>query len=94
MISEEIEAKGHLPRWTPEHVFDDGRKVFVKFPANVATMEIPPLFVVGPKGEAELVNYRFENGYYVVDRLFQVAELRLGSKDQAVVQLVYKGGAR
>ncbi len=89
-----VEAKGHLPRWMPEHVFDDGRKVFVKFPANVATMEIPPLFVVGPKGEAELVNYRFENGYYVVDRLFQVAELRLGSKDQTVVQLVYKGGAR
>ena len=89
-----VEAKGHLPRWAPEHVFDDGRKVFVKFPSNVATMEIPPLFVVGPKGEAELVNYRFENGYYVVDRLFQVAELRLGSKDQAVVQLVYKGGAR
>ena len=89
-----VEAKGHLPRWMPEHVFDDGHKVFVKFPTNVATMEIPPLFVVGPKGEAELVNYRFENGYYVVDRLFQVAELRLGSKDQTVVQLVYKGGAR
>ena len=89
-----VVAKGHTPTWTPEHVFDDGHKVFVKFPSNVSTMEIPPLFVIGPKGEAELVNYRFDKGYYVVDRLFQVAELRLGSKDQSVVQLVYKGAGR
>ena len=89
-----VVAKGHTPTWTPEHVFDDGHKVFVKFPSNVSTMEIPPLFVIGPRGEAELVNYRFDKGYYVVDRLFQVAELRLGSKDQSVVQLVYKGAGR
>jgi type IV secretory pathway VirB9-like protein len=89
-----VEPKGHAPGWTPEHVFDDGHKVFVKFPANVSTMEIPPLFVIGPKGEAELVNYRFENGYYVVDRLFSVGELRLGSKQQTVVKIVYRGGAR
>lgn len=82
------------PGWTPEHVFDDGRKTYVKFGANISTIEIPPLFMIGPKGEAELVNYRFENGYYVVDRLFNVAELRLGSNDQQVVRLVYKGAAR
>ena len=82
------------PGWTPEHVFDDGRKTYVKFPANISTIEIPPLFMIGPKGEAELVNYRFENGYYVVDRLFNVAELRLGSSDQQVVRLVYAGAAR
>lgn len=89
-----VEPKGHAPSWTPVHVFDDGRKVYVKFPANVSTMEIPPLFVIGPKGEAELVNYRFQDGYYVVDRLFSVAELRLGSKDQKVVRIVFRGGAR
>ena len=90
-----IEPKvSRAPGWTPEHVFDDGRKTYVKFPADISTIEIPPLFMIGPKGEAELVNYRFENGYYVVDRLFNVAELRLGSSDQQVVRLVYKGAAR
>jgi len=90
-----IESKvGRAPGWTPEHVFDDGRKTYVKFPANISTIEIPPLFMIGPKGEAELVNYRFENGYYVVDRLFNVAELRLGSSDQQVIRLVYKGATR
>jgi len=90
-----IEAKaGRAPGWTPEHVFDDGRKTYVKFPADIATIEVPPLFLIGPRGEAELVNYRFENGYYVVDRLFTVAELRLGSGDPQVVRLVYRGPAR
>jgi type IV secretion system protein VirB9 len=90
-----IDSKARrAPGWTPEHVFDDGHKTYVKFPADIATIEIPPLFMIGPKGEAELVNYRFENGYYVVDRLFTVAELRLGAGDQQVVRLVYKGAAR
>jgi type IV secretion system protein VirB9 len=90
-----IEPQGrHAPGWTPEHVFDDGHKTYVKFPADISTMEIPPLFVVGPHGEAELVNYRFENGYYVVDRLFSTAELKLGAKDPQLVRILYKGGAR
>ena len=90
-----IESKvRRAPGWTPEHVFDDGRKTYVKFPANISTIEIPPLFMIGPKGQAELINYRFENGYYIVDRLFSVAELRLGSTEQQVVRIVYKGGAR
>jgi type IV secretion system protein VirB9 len=39
---------------------------------------MPPLFVVGPDGGNQLVNYRVRGIYYVVDRLFAVAELRLG----------------
>ena len=44
---------------------------------------MPPLFIVGPAGGSELVNYRVRGGYYVVDRLFAAAELRLGDKDSA-----------
>jgi type IV secretion system protein VirB9 len=90
-----VEAQGrHAPEWTPEHVFDDGRKTYIKFPANISTQEIPPLFVIGRGGEAELVNYRFENGYYIVDRLFGAAELRIGTRDPQVVRIAYKGGVR
>jgi type IV secretion system protein VirB9 len=49
--------------------------------------EAPPLFVLGDKGAAELVNYRMSGRYYVVDRLFSAAELRLGGKQQAVVRI-------
>ncbi|TGU94535.1 P-type conjugative transfer protein TrbG, partial [Mesorhizobium sp. M8A.F.Ca.ET.173.01.1.1] len=39
-----------------------------------------PLFIVGADGSNQLVNYRMHGNYYIVDRLFAAAELRLGSK--------------
>lgn len=40
--------------------------------------ELSPLFVIGAQGDGQLVNYRFRPPYYIVDRLFGAAELRLG----------------
>ncbi len=57
---------------------DDGQKVYIQFPGGIAQGELPPLFVIGPQGDGQLVNYRFRSPYYVVDRLFGAAELRLG----------------
>jgi type IV secretion system protein VirB9 len=37
--------------------------------------------VIGPAGGSELVNYRVRQNYYIVDRLFAAAELRLGDQD-------------
>jgi P-type conjugative transfer protein TrbG len=78
---------GGNPPWKPVRAFDDGAKVYIQFPANVAQGELPPLFVIGPKGERQLVNYRARGTYYVIDRLFGAAELRLGSKPQQVVRI-------
>jgi type IV secretion system protein VirB9 len=71
---------GDKPAWRPLRVFDDGRQTFIEFPDAIATGEMPPLFVVGADGSSELVNYRVQGRYMVVDRLFSVAELRLGTK--------------
>ena len=71
---------GDNPPWRPLRAFDDGRQVFIEFPAGIAQGEMPPLFVVGPSGSGELVNYRVQNRYMVVDRLFAAAELRMGDK--------------
>ena len=79
------------PRWEPVRVFDDGSKTYIQFPANLASSDAPPLFLVGPQNTAELVNYRYANGYYVVDRLFSVAELRLGEKPQTIVRITATG---
>jgi P-type conjugative transfer protein TrbG len=84
-------AKGRPPRWTPVRVFDDGAKTFIQFPPSLPTSEAPPLFLVDPKGRAELVNYRVQGLYYVVDRLIDTAELRLGETPQAVVRIVHVG---
>jgi len=83
----------HGPRWQPVRVFDDGLKTYIQFPPNLASSEAPPLFLIGPHDQAELVNYRLMGGYYVVDRLIDVAELRLGEKPQTVVRITRTGGA-
>ena len=73
--------QGDTPAWRPLRAFDDGQKVYIEFPSGIAQGEMPPLFVIGPAGGSELVNYRAKGNYYIVDRLFAAAELRLGDKD-------------
>ena len=70
---------GDKMAWRPQRVFDDGRQIFVEFAASVGVGEMPPLFILGKKNAAELVNYRVQGRYMIVDRLFDRAELRLGS---------------
>jgi len=78
---------GDSPAWRPLRAFDDGRQTFIEFSPNIAVGEAPPLFVLGPTGDAELVNYRMSGRFYVVDRLFGAAELRLGGKRQSIVRI-------
>lgn len=78
---------GDSPDWKPVRVFDDGRQVFIQMPDDIATTDMPPLFVLGSDNDAELVNYRVRGNYYVVDRLFRAAELRLGERNQTVVRI-------
>ena len=78
---------GDEPTWRPLRAFDDGRQTYIQFPLSIAFGQAPPLFLVGPEGEAQLVNYRVAGRYYIVDRLFGTAELRLGGKEQQVVRI-------
>jgi type IV secretion system protein VirB9 len=73
--------QGDSPAWRPLRAFDDGSKVYIEFPNGIRQGETPPLFVIGPAGGSELVNYRVSRNYYIVDRLFAAAELRLGDAD-------------
>ncbi|MGK9166681.1 P-type conjugative transfer protein TrbG [Inquilinus limosus] len=80
--------EGDDPPWRPAQAFDDGAKVYIEFPRGIGQGEMPPLFVIGAEGDSQLVNYRVRQNYYIVDRLFAAAELRLGAKDQQVVRIV------
>lgn len=75
--------KGDTAPWRPMRAFDDGSKVYIEFPSGIGQGEMPPLFVIGASGNSELVNYRARQNYYVVDRMFAAAELRLGDKASA-----------
>jgi type IV secretion system protein VirB9 len=85
---------GDTPPWRPLRAFDDGQRVFIQFPDGIAQGELPPVFVVGAGGDAELVNYRFRWPYYVIDRLFGAAELRLGGDTAQVVRVTRTDGHR
>lgn len=78
---------GDRPDWRPLRAFDDGRQTYIEFPASLAVGEAPPLFLVDAKGQAHLVNYRLRGRFYVVDRIFDAAELRLGTTHQIVVRV-------
>lgn len=86
--------EGDKAPWQPERAFDDGRQVFIEFPSGIAQGEMPPLFVSGASGSAELVNYRVQGRYMVVDRLFASAELRLGDKRGAQRVRIVRSDAR
>jgi P-type conjugative transfer protein TrbG len=88
------QIRGDRPVWKPVRAFDDGRQTYIEFPSAIGQDEAPPLFVLGADGTAELVNYRMAGRFYIVDRLFAAAELRLGAKKQKVVQIVRIDGRK
>lgn len=84
--------EGDRPAWRPVSAYDDGRKVYIEFSAGIVQGEMPPLFVIGPDGKPEIVNYRTYRNVLIVDRLFGAAELRLGGDPQQKVRIVRSDG--
>ena len=73
--------------WRPVRVFDDGAKTYIEFPGSVQRGELPPLFIVSKDTSSQLVNYRYRNNYYIVDRLFQKALLMMGNRSSEKVYI-------
>ena len=80
--------EGDDPPWRPLRAFDDGCKVYIQMTSGLGQGEAPPLFVAGTDGRPNLVNYRVRGVYYIVDRLFAAAELRLGESPQRIVRII------
>ena len=85
---------GDSPAWRPLRAFDDGTRTYVQMPDGGEAAVRPPLFVLTDKDEPSLVNYRVRGQSYVVDGLFDAAELRLGGKRQQRVRIERTGGQR
>ncbi|WP_434721309.1 P-type conjugative transfer protein TrbG [Mesorhizobium sp. RIZ17] len=86
---------GDTPPWKPVGAYDDGRRVYIEFPRGIVQGEMPPIFVIGPDGEPQIVNSRVYQNILIVDRLFGAAELRLGSgKRQETVRVVRTNAKR
>lgn len=82
--------QGPRPDWYPRAVFNDGNKTYIQFPQHM--QEAPTLFIGNDVKTDQLVNYRVQGNYYVVDSLFPLAQLRGGVPGCVmVVQISYKG---
>jgi type IV secretion system protein VirB9 len=80
--------------WKPIRAFDDGSHVYIQMPAGMKTTEAPALLINAASG-TQMVNYRVEGNYYVVDRLFGDAILVSGvGRDQDRVTISSMTGAR
>jgi len=67
----------------PVRVFDDGAKTYIQMPAELKHREAPVLLVLGGDGKGTMTNYRVKRQTYVVDRLFDRAQLLLGTGKKA-----------
>lgn len=75
--------KGGDASMRPVRVFDDGKKTYIQMGPETKHREAPVLVVLGADGKQEMVNYRVKDDMYIVDRLFERAQLILGSGKKA-----------
>jgi len=74
---------GNAP-FKPSRVYNDGVKTIIEMPSTFAQGDAPTLLVVRESGsvfkknEEVMVNYRLQDGRYIVDTLFQKAVLVSG----------------
>ena len=70
----------------PLRVFNDGERVYMEMPAILNTGENPVFMLTDERGKDMVVNYRREidsatrTVHYVVDKLFAIGQLRMGSE--------------
>jgi type IV secretion system protein TrbG len=84
-----ITATEPKPVWAVRQVVDDGQKTYLIFPPTVTTVDAPLIRLVGAQGP-EMVNARQAGNVVILDRLFNRAELRLGTGKTAQVVTVQR----
>jgi type IV secretion system protein VirB9 len=79
----EYKVTGKSQELQPVRVFDDGSKTYIQMPGGMQNREAPVLLIIGTDGKGEMSNYRVKQQTYIVDRLFDRAQLILGAGKKA-----------
>jgi type IV secretion system protein VirB9 len=77
------QVSGSNEHLRPVRVFDDGAKTYIQMPSDMQHREVPILLVLGMDGKGEMTNYRVRRQTFIVDRLFDRAQLVLGTGKKA-----------
>lgn len=79
--------------WRPLRAYDDGSKTYLQMSPEMQSYEAPAIFVMEGKTPL-LVNYRVKRSIYIVDRLFDHAQLRVGPKTAVDIGCVHRLASR
>jgi type IV secretion system protein VirB9 len=92
------EITGDNPSWRPVRVYSSSGKTYIQFPRSVRQGDLPALVALADDGDLfnepskQLVNYRFVNGRFEVDRVLERAALLSGvGWDQLSVRITRRG---
>jgi P-type conjugative transfer protein TrbG len=86
-------VSGSQAPWRPIRVYDDGSKTYLQMSPDMQNTEAPAIFVMEGKTPM-LVNYRVKHSLYIVDRLFDRAQLRIGPKTAVDIGCVHRFASR
>ena len=87
------EVRGsHVP-WRPLRAYDDGSKTYLQMDPQMHSYEAPAVFVMEGKTPM-LVNFRVKNSIYIIDRLFERAQLRVGAKSAVDISCIHQFASR
>ena len=86
-----VKGDRKLP-WLPQTVFDDGEHVYLQLPPAARSSDLPALLVEVEGGGMGISNYRVRDSWYIVDGLFQRAELVVGvGRKRKKVEITNRG---
>ncbi len=69
----------------PTQVFDDGTSVYIQMPVDISSRSLPGICILPDDDDkqCEMVNFRYNEHFYIVDKLFNQAKLINGFGDSA-----------
>lgn len=69
----------------PELIFSDGEKTYLKF-KNIRNKQVPIFVRAKNHKEMSLVNYTVKDNYYIIDKVFDVAQIRESDTDIVTIK--------
>mgnify|MGYP000473397064 CR=1 FL=1 len=76
--------------WKPIQVFDDGNSVFIQMPDNIGSKNLPTVCVMinNDPNKCELVNFRYNQNFYIIDKLFDKASLMNSFENRSQIIMI------
>jgi type IV secretion system protein VirB9 len=81
------------PAWTPRHIVDDGKKLYLVYPEVTLFGTVPLVRAIGPNGP-QVINSRQFLNVVILDMLASKLELRVGTGERAEVLTITRGNLR